>query len=170
MDEAARGWFLFWGWVFVLLGVRLFLDSEEKARAAAEWDTFSDPAAGASEPRPPRALVGAYRLVGLAFGLFGAGLAGSILAGLGFAPRIFGSGPSGPSARLAVGALLLAAGGSLAVLKILRARRILSARLVEAVTGQGPGEETWARKASGGCLWLLAGSLAAYGLALIRDY
>lgn len=170
MDEAARGWFLFWGWVFVLLGVRLFLDSEEKARAAAEWSSYADPSGAASDAKPPRALVGAYRLVGLAFGVFGAGLAGSVLGGWDLVPRIFGPGPSGPSARPAVGAALLAAGGGLAVLNILRARRVLSARLVEAVTGQGPGEENLARKASGACLWLLAGSLAAYGSALVGGF
>ncbi len=168
MDEAARGWFLFWGWIFVLLGVRLFLDSEEKARAAAEWSSYSDPSGAAPDGKPPRALVGAYRLVGLGFGVFGAVLAGSVLAGWNWVSGFFGSGPVSPSGRLFVGGVLSAAGGGLAILKILRARQVFSARLVEAVTGGGPGEGSLARKVSGACLWLLAGSLAAYGLALVR--
>lgn len=150
------------------MGVRLFLDSEEKARAAAEWSSFTDPSAGA-DAKPPRTLVGVYRLAGLAFGIFGAGLGAAAWAARDSVIRIFGTGPSGPAARTAVGAALLLAGGGLAVLKILRVRRIYSARLVEAVTGRGPGEEGAARKISDGCLWLLAGSLAAYGAWLVRE-
>lgn len=168
MEDGGRAWFIFWGWVFTLMGLRLFLDSEEKARAASEWDGYAEPSAGGGDARAPRTLVGAYRLGGLIFFIFGAGLGAAAVFRPGAVASLFGPGPMSSGGRTAMGAVLLFTGGSWAILQALRARIARSARLSEAGEGLGPGPAGGARNISQACAWLLAGSVAAYGLVLLR--